>query len=166
MVNWSCENGENAEHTSSAVCRFFRLKTMTKTKLSPQERNEYLALLSAGYARTTAAKYIHRAPTTIRDSIMDDPEFAEQVAKAEENSEVFYLSCIRRAALKEQYWRAAAWVLERRIPDRYAAKQPEVLTVEHVQKFMAACMRIIAEELPDPEQREKIFHRLAEELKE
>ena len=95
-----------------------------------------------------------------------DPEFAEQVAKAEENSEVFYLSCIRRAALKEQYWRAAAWVLERRLPNRYATKQPETLTTEHVQKFMAACMRIIAEELPDQEQREKIIQRLAEELKE
>ena len=139
---------------------------MTKTKLSPQERTEYLALLSAGYARTTAAKFIHRTSGTIQNSMADDPEFAGQVAKAEENSEVFYLSCIRRAALKEQYWRAAAWVLERRLPDRYVAKKPETLTAEHVQKFMATCMRIIAEELPDQERREKIIQRLAEELKE
>jgi len=139
---------------------------MTKTKLSPQERTEYLALLSAGYARTTAAKFIHRAPGTIQNTMANDPEFAEQVAKAEENSEVFYLSCIRRAALKEQYWRAAAWVLERRQPDRYAAKKPETLTAEHVQKFMATCMRIIAEELPEQERRDKIMQRLEEELKE
>jgi hypothetical protein len=139
---------------------------MSKFKLSTQERNEFLSLLSAGYSKTTAAKYIHRASKTLRDEMLNDPEFAEQVAKAEEGSEVFYLSCIRRAALKEQYWRAAAWVLERRIPERFAAKTPETLTAEHVQKFMATCMQIIAEEVPDQELREKIINRLAAELEE
>ena len=139
---------------------------MKTSKLSPQERNEILAMLSAGYSRTTAAKYIRRGFRTLRDEILGDSEFAQQVAKAEEGSEVFYFSCIRRAALKEQYWRAAAWVLERRVPERFGAKKPETLTAEHVQKFMETCMRIIAEEVPDEEQRAKIIHRLAEELKE
>jgi len=139
---------------------------MKKSPLSSQERHEIVALLSAGYSRTTAAKYIHRALATLQREIAEDPDFSAQVTKAEENSEVFYLSCIRRAALKEQYWRAAAWVLERRVPDRYAAKTPGLLTAEHVQHFMATCMRIITEEVPDQEQREKILRRLAEELKE
>ena len=132
--------------------------------LTSQERGQVLALLSAGYSRTTAAKCIHRSPTTVQREIEECSEFAEQVAKAEEGSEMFYLSCIRRAALKEQYWRAAAWVLERRLPERYASKKPESLTAEQVQKFMAACLQIIAEELPDAEQRERIFNRLESEL--
>ena len=139
---------------------------MEPYKLAPKERQEILTLLSAGYSQTTAAKYIHRAPATLQHDILAHPQFAAQIAKAKEGSEVFYLSCIRRAALKEQYWRAAAWVLERRLPERYGAKKPETLTKEHVQKFMATCMQIIAEELPDKEQREKILHRLAEELEE
>ena len=138
--------------------------TMNKCNLTPQERCEILALLSAGYSRTTAAKYIHRAPATVQQEILEDPDFAQQVAKAEEGSEMFYLSCIRRAALKEQYWRAAAWVLERRIPHRYGAIKPESLTAEQVQKFLEKCVQIIADELPDDEQRAKILNRLAEEM--
>ena len=139
---------------------------MRKRRLNPQEKNEILALLSAGYSRTTTARYIHRAPATLRREIQECPPFAAQIAKAEEGAEVFYLSCIRRAALKEQYWRAAAWVLERRQPNRYGAKKPEQLTPEHVQKFMATCVQIIAEELPNDEQREKLLNRLAKELEE
>jgi hypothetical protein len=139
---------------------------MNKPKLSPKVRNEVLALLSAGFSKTTVARYIRRSPKTLREEMLNDSEFAEQVAKAEEGSEVFYLSCIRRAAQKEQYWRAAAWVLERRVPDRYGAKKPGTLTAEHVQQFMATCMQIIAEELPDEELRTKIIHRLAAELEE
>jgi len=137
---------------------------MNKRTLTPQERDEILTLLSAGYSRTTAAQYIHRLPKTLKREIQEDPKFAEQVAKAEEGSEVFYLSCIRRAAMKEQYWRAAAWVLERRLPDRYGAKKPESLTAEKVQKFLEKCIQIIAEELPDDEQRTVILNRLTEEL--
>jgi len=138
---------------------------MRKRKtLSPKERNEFLALLSAGYARTTAARYIHRAPTTIRENIVEDPKFAQQVARAEEGSEVFYLSCIRKAALKEQYWRAAAWVLERRLPNRYGVQKPETLTAERVQKFMTTCIEIIVNKLPNDEQRKNIFNRLTKEL--
>ena len=136
---------------------------MNKRPFTPQERDEILTLLSAGYSQTTAAKYIHRTRTTLQREIREDPQFAQQVAKAEEGSEVFYLSCIRRAALKEQYWRAAAWVLERRLPDRYGTKKPESLTAEKVQKFLEKCIQIIAEELPDDEQRTIILNRLAEE---
>ena len=133
--------------------------------LTSQERNQVLALLSAGYSRTTAAKWIHRSPSTVQREIQECLEFAEQVGKAEEGSEMFYLSCIRRAALKEQYWRAAAWMLERRLPERYASKKPDSLTAEQVQKFMAACLQIIAEELPDEEQRLRVFNRLEAEIK-
>ena len=140
---------------------------MCKRKpLTADERAEILALLSAGYSRTTAARYIHRKPATLRREIQECSEFAQQVARAEEGSEIFYLSCIRRAALKEQYWRAAAWVLERRLPNRYGGKKPETLTAEHVQKFMTLCLQIIAEEIPDVEHREKILNRLAAELED
>jgi len=135
-----------------------------KATLTPQERNEIVALLSAGYSRTTAAKYIHRAPATVQRDIAENPEFAEAVAKAEEASEIFYLSCIRRAALKEQYWRAAAWVLECRLPNRYGPQKAESLTAEQVQKFLEACVQIIAEEVSDEELRSRILNRLTDTL--
>ena len=97
---------------------------------------------------------------------MDNPEFATQVAKAEDGTEVFYLSRIRTAAQMPQYWRAAAWILERRLPNRYGAQKPESLTVEQVQKFMTTCIQIIADELPNDEQRAKVIKRLSDELAE
>jgi len=137
---------------------------MKKRILSAAERSEILALLSAGYSRTTAVKYIRSTPDTLRRAIAEDADFAEQVARAEEGSEVFYLSCIRRAALKEQYWRAAAWVLERRLPERYGNKKPETPTAEQLQQFLENCIQIIAEELPDGEKRTQILNRLSEGL--
>jgi hypothetical protein len=47
---------------------------------------------------------------------------------------------------------------------RYGIKKPESLTAERVQKFMTSCLQIIAEELPDKEQRTKILDRLTEEM--
>jgi hypothetical protein len=138
--------------------------TGTRQRLLPKERDEVLAILSAGCSRAAAARCICRTPYILRREIADNPQFAEQVAKAEEGVELFYLSRIRSAAQKEQHWRAAAWVLERRLPDRYGIKKPESLTAEKVQKFMTTCIQIIADELPDNELREKILNRLTEEL--
>ena len=62
--------------------------------------------------------------------MLENSPFAEQVTKAEEGIELFYLPRIRTASLKEQYWRAAAWALERRLPNRYGVKKSESLTAE------------------------------------
>jgi hypothetical protein len=80
--------------------------------------------------------------------------------------EISCLSRIRQAASEKQHWKANAWLLERRMPDRYAAKKPETLTHEHVQKFMAACMQIITETVPNEKLRKEILQRLAAELEE
>ena len=137
-----------------------------KSKLTPQEQNDVLAVLSLGGSRTAAARRVCRSPHILQREIIEHPRFAEQVAKAEEGIEVLCLSHIRKAVQKEQYWRAAAWILERRLPDRYGTKKANTLTAEQMQKFMATCMQIIAEELPDEKRREQIFSRLAEELEE
>ena len=134
-----------------------------RKRLTPKERSEVLAILSAGCSRATAARYVRCTPYLLRREIVENAKFAGQVAKAEEGIELFYLSRIRSAAQKEQYWRAAAWVLERRLPDRYGTRKPEILTAEQVQKFMTSCLQIIADELPDDELREKILNRLMEE---
>ena len=137
-----------------------------RRQLTQQQKNEILAILSAGCSRAAATRSVRCTPNRLKREILENPTFAEQVAKAEEGIELFYLSRIRSAAQKEQHWRAAAWVLERRLPNRYGVKKPESLTAEHVQKFMAACLQILAEEMPDKEQREKILNRLSEELEE
>jgi hypothetical protein len=132
-----------------------------RQKLTPQERTEVLAVLSVGCSRLTAA---HCALYRLRQEMSRDPQFAAQVVKAEAGLELFCLTRIRSAASKEQHWRAAAWLLERRLPHRYAIRKPESLATEHVQNFIETCLRIITEELPDKQQREKLLDRISEEL--
>ena len=137
-----------------------------RKRLTPKQKSEVLAILSVGCSRAAAARCVRCTPRILRREIAEHPQFEEQVAKAEEGIELFCLSNLRKAAQKEQYWRAAAWILERRLPERYGTKKTKTLTAEHLQQFMATCMQVIAEELPDTEQRKKIFNRLAEELEE
>ena len=137
-----------------------------RKRLTPKQKNEVLAILSVGCSRAAAARCVRCSPRILRREIAEHPQFAEQIAKAEEGIEVFCLSNLRKAAQKEQHWRAAAWMLERRLPERYGTKKAKTFTAEHMQQFMATCMQIIAEELPEDERRERIIHRLTEELKE
>jgi len=136
---------------------------MKKRKLSAKQKSEILAVLSLGCSRAAAARCVRCTPYLLQREMSDHPQFAEQVVKAEEGIEVFCLSYLRKAVQHKQHWRAAAWLLERRLPDRYGIKKGKTLTPEQVQKFMAACIQIIAEELPEQEQREKILNRLVEE---
>jgi hypothetical protein len=141
--------------------------TMQKRKrLTPKERDEVLAILSAGCSRSAAARCVRCSLHMLKREIQKNPQFAEQVAKAEEGIELFYVSRIRSAAQEKQYWRAAAWALERRLPNRYGGKKQGILTTDQVQRFMAKCIQILVDELPSHQQRETIFNRLSEELEE
>jgi len=135
-----------------------------RKRLTLKEQSEALAILSAGCSRAATARCVRCTPYILRREMIENPKFAEQVAKAEEGIELFYLARIRSASLKEQHWRAAAWALERRLPDRYGVKKSENLTAEQTRKFMAACLQVIADELPNDELRTKILNRLTEEV--
>ena len=87
------------------------------------------AILAVGCSRRTAASYVGCAVSTIQNTANRDSEFAEQLRQAESHSEIAYLKRIRRATEKDQYWRAAAWVLERRNPRDFARRGPNVLAV-------------------------------------
>ncbi len=40
-----------------------------------------------------------------------DPKFAKQLREANCNAEIGYMKNIQKAAMREQFWRAAAWVV-------------------------------------------------------
>jgi hypothetical protein len=114
------------------------------------KKREILAILTVGCSRRTAARYVGCAADTIVNTAQRDPAFAEQLARAEHNAEIGYIKNIQKAAKKEQYWRAAAWALERRNPEDFALRSPEVITVE----------QIIVEEVPVARYRKNILRRL------
>ena len=62
--------------------------------------------------------------STITRTIAHDPTFADQVARAEESSDIELFRRIRNASKDPRYWRSAAWCLERRNPEEFGPRAP------------------------------------------
>jgi hypothetical protein len=86
--------------------------------------------------------------------------FAAELRRAESRSEWSYLDRIRKAAMKDQYWRAAAWVLERRNPRDYRPREPQALTIERVQQMLIRLIETIVAQISDRALRRRVFERL------
>jgi hypothetical protein len=126
------------------VVRRGRPPVLDKTK-----RTQVLAVISVGCSQTCAAEFVGCARSTIRDTANRDPEFAKDLAKAKCNSELSLVKSIRKAANKEQYWRAAAWALERGFPEKYGRREPDVLTIEQVNTLMSQFTDYLIAEVPE-----------------
>jgi len=123
-------------------------------------KREILAILSVGCSRRTAARYVGCSPSTIRRTAERDPEFAEALRKAETKAQILFMKNIAAAARKEQYWRAAAWALERLNPEDYGPRSPQAVTLEQIRALISEFARIIVEEVPIASHRKRILKRL------
>jgi hypothetical protein len=130
-----------------------------RTSLDDMKKREIAAILTVGCSLTCAAKYVGCAASTIRRTALRDPEFAEALGKAEQQAEIGLMKNIQKAAKKEQYWRAAAWALERRHPERYAARGPDSMTLQEVRRLLEKLAEVILEELPDDDVRQRVLKR-------
>lgn len=136
-------------------------KHMTRRRfsvLSPEKRRRVCALLQVGCSRSSAARYVGVDPGTIRYHAIKSPKFAEALRKAEMFCEVNHLKNINQAA--EKSWRASAWYLERRHGDDYCRKDPERPNKVQISKLLKELAGILAAELPNPEDGERIINRL------
>jgi hypothetical protein len=132
---------------------------MRKRCLTKEKLDQILALLKLGCSQNMAADFVGCSPSTIRREAERNPEFAAKLDNAQSKAELGWLQNIRKAAQKEQYWRAAAWALERIFPERYAPRGPDVLTLEQIGQMTAKFSQIIIEEIPE-RYRTKILNRL------
>ena len=117
--------------------------------LDKAKRAQIVAILSVGCSQNVAAQFVGCAASTIQRTAERDPEFGEELGKAKSNAELGLVKNIRNAAQKEQYWRAAAWALERGFPEKYARRGPDVITVEQVGLLLTKFAEIIVEEVPE-----------------
>jgi hypothetical protein len=128
--------------------------------LDEVKKREILAILAVGGSRRTAARYVGCAVSTIQNTACRDAEFGQAIRRAEHQSELAYLKNIQTAAGKEQHWRAAAWALERKNPDEYGRRKPDVLTPEQVRSLLAQLAEIVLNEVPVAAFRKRILKRL------
>jgi len=117
--------------------------------LDERKRTQIAAILSVGCSQSVAAQHVGCAVSTIQRTAERDPQFAEELGKAKSNAELGLIRHIRDAAKKEQYWRAAAWALERGFPEKYARRGPDVITIEQVGLLLTKFSQIIVQEVPE-----------------
>lgn len=118
--------------------------------LDDRKRGQIAAILAVGCSQSVAAQYVGCAVKTIQRTAERDPKFAEELDKAKSNAELGLVKNIRNAAKKEQYWRAAAWALERGFPEKYARRGPDVITVEQIGLLLTKFSAIFVQDLPEP----------------
>lgn len=135
-------------------------KTKPRCVLDDVKKREIIALLSVGCSRRTAASYVGCSPSTIARTALRDERFADELRKAGQATEINCLRNIQDAGKKAQYWRAAAWALERCHPDRYAARNADTITLDQARGLLGELARIIVEEVAAVEQRKPILKRV------
>ncbi len=130
--------------------------------LNDLKKSEVCAILSVGCSRAVAARYVGCHCRTIAREVLRDAEFRARVLQAESSHEMQHLKSINEAAHDVKNWRAAVWMLERRYPQRYAARKPGTLSVDQVLELLDRLAAIVVDEVHDAPQREQILHRLRE----
>jgi len=128
--------------------------------LDHMKKGQILAIISVGCSRRTAARYVGCDAKTIRNTADRDPEFAAQLCHANHAAEIEYVKRINNAAKKEQYWRAAAWALERLNPEDFAKRSPGNLTAEDVRTLLRRLGEILLSEVPVARHRKAAVKRL------
>ncbi len=112
-------------------------------KLDPREAlNELrqkvvVALLSLGFSRRTAARHVGVSHTSIARAAARDGRFAKELSDAESVADYSVLKTVRDAGRQEKYWRAAAWLLERRLPDEFGHRTPHSFSGDQVMGLLA-----------------------------
>lgn len=99
-------------------------KQSTKREARRKEKRERLLdNLRTGMSVEAACTQSSISRATYYLWIEEDEEFAEEVEAAKDFSEATLLQTIKYQGEAKQDWRASAWILERRFPDRWGAKR-------------------------------------------
>jgi hypothetical protein len=105
--------------------------------LDPLKQVEVMALLTLGFSRRAAARQVGCSHSSIARAVARDPHFANQLVDAEMRADVNALKIVKSAAQQEKYWRAAAWILERRLPDDFGPPRPNVFSGDQVMALLS-----------------------------
>ena len=128
--------------------------------ISEIKQREILALLSVGCSRRTAARYVNCTQKAIDELAQANPEFAEKLRKAEANMEIESIKNMFNAAKQEKNWRASAWLLERKSPEEFLKKKPDVIPAGLLDTLLNRIVTLLIEECPAAVQRKGLLKKL------
>lgn len=126
--------------------------------LDQVKRREICALVAAGCSLEWAAHYVGCSSRTIRREALRNEDFDEELRRAELSAQLNPLKALQNAS--STHWRAAAWLLERTCPERFAKPDPIRLDREEVNDIIAALFEEINQAIPDPHLCLQVYQRL------
>ncbi len=128
--------------------------------ISEIKQREILALLSVGCSRRTAARYVNCTQKAIDELAQKDPGFAEKLRRAEATMEIESIKNMFNAAKQEKNWRASAWLLERKSPQEFLKKKPDVIPAGLLDTLLNRIVTLLIEECPAAVQRKGLLKKL------
>jgi hypothetical protein len=100
-----------------------------KTKKTPERVERLLDNLRQGMSQASAITQAGIAKTTFYKWLKEDEQFKVEVETAEDFAEAVQIAQIKALGEAKMDWRAYAWLLERRFPDRWSAKRETEVTI-------------------------------------
>jgi hypothetical protein len=119
-----------------------------RCSLDGVKRQRIITLVANGSSRRVAARFVGCAPSTITHTAMRDPQFAQDLTRAEQTVELSLLRCIHTAAKVKKHWRAAAWLLERRNPQDFALRAPQLFAPSQIADVFTQVIELLRTDLP------------------
>ncbi|MCA9237029.1 MAG: hypothetical protein KDA44_16260 [Planctomycetales bacterium] len=123
-----------------------------------EKRRLVCAMISVGAGIEAAARHAGCSTWTIRREAQRDEAFGRQLQQAETTAELTPLRMVRRAA--ETHWRAAAWLLERMCPERFARRAADSVAPDEVKSLLDKAASILVDECYDQSQQQRVVGRL------
>lgn len=133
-----------------------RRKKSVGVPLDERRRAEICAIIGVGCSQATAARYVGCTPGAISAAKKRIASFRDEMLRAEAHHELVLVRRIHEAAAGPNGWRAAAWLLARRYPERYAARAAETVTPQQIEDSLAYFAAQVAREVKDPSARSRI----------
>lgn len=87
--------------------------------MDAEKQERVIEATRKGLTRAICARLAGVAPSTLYKALREDAEFSQRVKTAQADGEQALIDTIRAASAEPKHWTAAAWLLERRYPERY-----------------------------------------------
>ena len=126
--------------------------------LDDAKRLEISALVAGGCSLREAAKIVGCGLNTIQRELERNPRFSKSVRRSQMRAQLSPLRAMQRAAGK--HWRAAAWLLERAYPERFARRDSATESARQARRLLNEVINIIRQEINDPYLQARLVKRL------
>jgi hypothetical protein len=129
-------------------------------QLTDEQKSQIVGILSVGCDRQTAVDFVGCSLRDLHRAMERDSEFASNIRRNEAGAELSHMRNVQTAAKDAKNWRASVWWLERRSPERYGPRGAGAVTARQLKAFIGMVVDILAVEVRDPADRQRLCARL------